>query len=92
MAKGLATVALDVDNGPEGLTSEGNDWLYSMAGIAAARKALRPGGVLAYWSAGPDRAFERLLRRCGLAVEGVVTRAHGGKGARHTIWLATAPR
>ena len=63
-----------------------------MAGIAAARKALRPGGVLAYWSAGPDRAFERLLRRCGLAVEGVVIRAHGGKGARHTIWLATAPR
>ena len=39
-------IALDVDNGPEGLTSEGNDWLYSMAGIAAARKALRPGGVL----------------------------------------------
>jgi spermidine synthase len=82
-------IALDVDNGPEGLTSEGNDWLYSLPGIAAARQALRPGGVLAYWSAGPDRAFEKLLRRCGLAVEGVVVRAHGGKGARHTIWLAT---
>ena len=82
-------IALDVDNGPEGLTSEGNDWLYSLPGIAAARKALRPGGVLAYWSAGPDRAFEKLLRRSGLAVEGVVVRAHGGKGARHTIWLAT---
>jgi spermidine synthase len=82
-------IALDVDNGPEGLTSESNDWLYSLPGIAAARKALRPGGVLAWWSAGPDRAFEKLLRRTGLAVEGVVVRAHGGKGARHTIWLAT---
>jgi len=82
-------IALDVDNGPEGLTSESNDWLYSTPGIAAARAALRPGGVLAYWSAGPDRTFEKLLLRCGLAVEGVVVRAHGGKGARHTIWLAT---
>jgi spermidine synthase len=82
-------IALDVDNGPEGLTSASNDWLYSLPGIAAARAALRPGGILAYWSAGPDRVFEKLLRRSGLAVNGIVVRAHGGKGARHTVWLAT---
>ena len=29
-------IALDVDNGPEGLTTSSNNWLYSMPGIAAA--------------------------------------------------------
>ena len=82
-------IALDVDNGPEGLTRDSNDWLYSFAGIAATQRASRPGGVIAYWSAGPDRDFEDSLRRCGLQVEEVRVYAHGNKGARHTIWLAS---
>lgn len=81
-------IALDVDNGPEGLTKNSNNWLYSEPGIAAAQDALRPGGVLAYWSAGPDRAFHDRLKCCGLEVEEVLVYAHGKKGARHTIWLA----
>ena len=81
-------IALDVDNGPEGLTRNSNDWLYSLAGIAVAQQALRPEGVLAYWSAGPDRDFSDALRCCGLEVEEVTVRAHGNKGARHTLWLA----
>lgn len=80
-------IALDVDNGPEGLTVGSNDWLYSPAGIAAACRALRPGGVLAYWSAAPDSAFEDRLRRTGLEVEELRVHAHGSKGARHTLWL-----
>lgn len=83
-------VALDVDNGPEGLTRNSNDWLYSLAGISVAQQALRPGGILAYWSAGPDRHFRDSLRRCGLQVEELRVYAHGSKGARHTIWLASA--
>jgi len=81
-------IALDVDNGPEGLTKPSNDRLYSEAGIATAQEALKPDGVLAYWSAGPDQAFNDRLRRCGLMVEEVTVFAHGNKGARHTIWLA----
>ena len=50
-------ILLDVDNGPEGMTQSANDHLYSTRGLAAARAALRPGGVLAVWSQGPDRAF-----------------------------------
>jgi spermidine synthase len=84
-------IALDVDNGPEGLTKSSNDWLYSEAGIAAAQDALRPDGILAYWSAGPDQAFHDRLRRCGFMIEVATVRAHGKKGARHTIWLASAP-
>ena len=82
-------IALDVDNGPEGLTQRANDWLYSVSGIAAAQRALRPSGVLAYWSADPDPDFHDLLRCCGLVVEEVSVFAHGSKGTRHTIWLAS---
>ena len=81
-------IALDVDNGPEGMTQKANDWIYSMAGITAAGNALRPGGILAYWSAGPDRKFRDRLGSCGLSVDEIGVRAHGKKGARHTIWLA----
>lgn len=82
-------IALDVDNGPEGLTKSTNDWLYSMSGIAAAQDALSPVGILAYWSADPDQAFHDRLRRCGFMVEEMTVFAHGKKGARHTIWLAS---
>lgn len=82
-------IALDVDNGPEGLTQRTNDWLYSVSGIAAAQQALRPSGVLAYWSADPDPGFHDLLRCCGLVVEEVSVFAHGNKGTRHTIWMAS---
>ena len=82
-------IALDVDNGPEGLTKSANDWLYSMPGIVAAQEALTPTGIVAYWSAGPDQAFHDRLRRCGFLVEEITVFAHGKKGARHTIWLAS---
>lgn len=83
-------IALDVDNGPEGLSQSSNNWLYTEAGILASKDALRPHGVLSYWSASTDKAFRLRLRKCGLAVEEVSVFAHGNKGTRHTIWLATA--
>ena len=82
-------IALDVDNGPEGLTQSANDWLYTSVGIAAAGNALSPGGVLAYWSAGPSPVFRERLRRCGFRVEEKTVYAYGKKGTKHTIWLAT---
>lgn len=85
-------ILLDVDNGPEGLSRAANDRLYDLAGLAAARRALRPGGILAVWSSAPDDSFTRRLRRAGYAVEEAKVRATGGnRGARHVIWLATAP-
>ena len=84
-------ILLDVDNGPDGLTQEGNDWLYSRAGLNASYEALRPKGVFAVWSAGPDRAFSKRLRKAGFEVDEVRVRAHVGKGARHLIWIARTP-
>ncbi|AGH48874.1 hypothetical protein G432_05735 [Sphingomonas sp. MM-1] len=82
-------ILLDVDNGPDGLSRVGNDWLYSMPGLAAAKAALAPGGILAIWSAAPDKAFTRRLGEAGFAVDEVVVRARGnGKGPRHVIWFA----
>jgi spermidine synthase len=82
-------ILLDVDNGPDALVRAANDRLYTPAGLAAARDALRPGGVLAVWSAADDAAFTRRLARAGFAVDQVPVRARSnGKGARHTIWFA----
>jgi spermidine synthase len=89
---GFDAILLDVDNGPEGLTRKENDGLYSHAGLGAALAALRPGGVLAVWSISPEPAFTKRLRRAGFAVEEVRARAHGGRGGRHMIWLATKPK
>jgi len=85
-------ILLDVDNGPDGLTQEANDRLYDVSGLQTAFSALRPGGILAVWSSGPDDSFTRRLKRCGFQTETVTVRARRpGKGARHTIWLAGKP-
>ena len=82
-------ILLDVDNGPDGLVREANDLLYSKQGLLAAKAALRPGGVLAIWSAAKDDAFARRLERAGFAVDEVAVRARGNsKGAKHIIWFA----
>lgn len=85
-------ILLDVDNGPDGLTRASNDGLYSPSGLHAAREALRPGGLLAVWSSGPDPAFTKRLKQAGFAVEEVRARANGKRGgARHVIWIAAKP-
>jgi spermidine synthase len=83
-------ILLDVDNGPEGLSRDGNDRLYSLAGLAKSRAALKPGGVLALWSAHPDTKFTKRLSETGFRTEEIAVRErHRGKGAHHTIWMAT---
>ena len=83
-------ILLDVDNGPEGLTRKANDALYNSAGLKAAHAALRPGGVLAVWSSGPNPPFAKRLRGASFDVNEVNLRATGrGGGARHVIWIAT---
>jgi spermidine synthase len=82
-------IMLDVDNGPEGLTSKGNEWLYAPPGLDTAFAALRPAGVLSVWSAGPKHSFTRRLKLAGFKVEEIRVRARGHLGGgRHVIWLA----
>ncbi|MBX3563103.1 MAG: spermidine synthase [Sphingomonas sp.] len=85
---GYDGILLDVDNGPDGLTRAGNDGLYSDRGLAQARAALRPGGILAVWSAAPDDRFRRRFGDAGYKVDEVAVRARSnGKGPRHVIWF-----
>ena len=81
-------ILLDVDNGPDAFTATGNASLYSDSGLAAARRALRPGGVFAVWSAWEDRKFEQRLKYAGFAVQVERVRARLKQGGpRHTIFL-----
>ena len=83
-------ILLDVDNGPEGLIRKANDALYDLKGLKAIRKSLRPGGVLAVWSSGPNPLFSKRLRAAGFDVNEVAVRATARRrGARHVIWFAT---
>ena len=87
---GFDAILLDVDNGPDGLVRAENDRLYAPRGLAVAKAALTPGGVLAVWSAGPDAKFVRRLGAAGFAVEEIAVKARtNGKGPRHVIWFAT---
>lgn len=82
-------ILLDVDNGPEGLTRRANDGLYDAPGLAAAKAALTPGGVLAVWSSAPHAVFSRRVRQAGFAVEELKVKAGPGRRkASHVVWLA----
>ena len=83
-------IMLDVDNGPDPMTTSGNGALYTDAGIRLAAGALRPGGCLVYWSAQDDRKFERTLRRAGLSVTASRVWSHGTSGTLHTLFVARA--
>src|SRR6201999_2913108 len=86
-------ILLDVDNGPEALIREANNALYDLKGLQAIRRALRPGGILAVWSSGPNLAFSKRLRAADLEVNEVGVRATTKRsGAHHVIWFATKPR
>lgn len=84
-------ILLDVDNGPEGLTHKDNSGIYSAIGLDNIYQTLKPKGMLAVWSAGPDYLFEVRLKKAGFKAESRMVRARPGKGARHTIFLARKP-
>ena len=86
-------IMLDIDNGPEAIVRKGNNWLYSLPGLTTTYAALRPGGKLAVWSAGPQPTFVKRLRYAGFEVGEVKVRARGRSsrkgGAHHVVWIAT---
>jgi spermidine synthase len=81
-------VLLDVDNGPESFTHADNNKLYSSESLQAIQQTLKPGGVLAIWSAWHNPKFPLHLKKARFKVETKTVRAHKGKGSRHTIYLA----
>ena len=80
-------IILDVDNGPDGL-SHRNRALYRRSGLAHARRALVPNGILAVWSSFESPTFTTSLREVGFATDVQSVYANGRAGSRHWIWLA----
>jgi spermidine synthase len=85
-------ILLDVDNGPRAVARTSNGYLYSPEGLAALRASLRPNGVLAVWSAGPEVSFSERLRASGFDVVLHRVQSHAARTReRHFVWVATVP-
>jgi spermidine synthase len=81
-------VCLDIDNGPEWTVTEGNAALYGPAGLELVTARLRPGGVLAVWSAAAAPAFETSLRE--RFTEVAVRPVRVARGEPDVVYLASA--
>jgi spermidine synthase len=86
---GFDAIMLDTDNGPDGMLMSENAPLYSARGIALTMAALRPAGIIVYWSVGDDRKFAGALQQAKLRVETLRVRAHDTTGPTHTLYVAT---
>ncbi len=86
---GFDAIMLDTDNGPDGQLMSENTALYAKDGIGETVAALRPGGVIVYWSVGDDPKFASALRGSKLDVEALHVRAHATAGPMHTLYVAT---
>ena len=78
-------ILLDVDNGAEAFTTRANAQLYTGAGIAQAVAALRPGGTVAYWSAGAEPRLVKVLERLGLTVTVTAVAAYKRGRVTHSV-------
>lgn len=79
-------MCLDIDNGPQWTVTEGNAALYSAAGLDMVAARLRPGGVLAVWSAEASDAFTRWLRARFSEVR--VLEIPVPRGEPDVVWIA----
>ena len=85
-------ILLDVDNGPSEWCMESNSGLYDRHGLELIKSSLVPGGILGVWSAYPDAAFVKNLKKSGFQARAETVRGRGRKGPRHTIFIARKPR
>ena len=87
MKRPFDAILLDVDNGPDAWCLESNERLYDRPGLKRIQRALKPGGLLAVWSAAGSTVFEKRLTEAGFAARSEAVRSRGRKGERHTIFL-----
>ena len=81
-------ILLDVDNGPHWASFRTNARLYSPAGLAAFKRALVRGGVLAVWSGYRSDTFLEHLRGAGFTPSVVPLAERGRVRARAYVGCA----
>jgi spermidine synthase len=87
----LDAILLDVDNGPDWGSFRSNARLYTQEGLAAARRALRSGGIYAVWSGYPADAFVERLRRAKFRPSVVTLKERGRVQARAYVGKRVGP-
>jgi spermidine synthase len=85
----LDAILLDVDNGPEWASFPDNARLYDAKGLAAAMRALRPGGAYAVWSGYDADWFQADLHDAGFETSVILLREKGRVQAR--VYVGTKP-
>lgn len=82
-------ILLDVDNGPDMLVHAANAQVYERPLLTQAARALRPGGLLAVWSAAPSTALGAALADAVGDVDEVVrTVRREGRDVQYHLYLA----
>jgi hypothetical protein len=82
------SILLDTDHTPASWVQAKNARLYERAGFTLVMRALRPNGLVAYWSAGPEPDFVHQFSRAGFRVQTYEAKAHPtAKRAVHRIYL-----
>lgn len=81
-------ICLDIDNGPDWTVGDANAALYGPDGLGLAAGRLRPGGVVAFWSAAPAPSFEARLRARFDAVAALPVPV--ARGVPDVIYLASS--
>lgn len=82
-------ILLDIDNGPIAMVDKHNRFLYAKSGLAAIRRMLRSNGRVVFWSAGPDKLFERRLQKAGFQVRAEAAKRYlSAKRAACTLYVA----
>lgn len=89
----LDAVLLDVDNGPGFLIHPRNAAVYRPDFLAACARTLRPGGVLAVWSADPAPALaDELAALCGDAESVTLEVERDGRTLAYALYLGGRTR
>jgi len=85
--KEFDSIILDIDNGAVAMSASDNQHLYSHDGIQAIKRALRPNGCLAIWSASEDPKFAKSMNKWGFDVQTEQVSAHTHGGGWHTLFI-----
>jgi spermidine synthase len=89
---GFDAIMLDVDNGTTAMSTDGNKNLYQRQGLANIWKALRPAGLVVFWSAQEEPLFAKQMQKAGYKVDIRQVRAHATGGSIHTLLLGRKGR
>ena len=85
-------IILDIDNGTTAMVMTENNELYSQHGMEMIGRALKPGGRAAVWSACPDVAIEKRLRKARFEVQAIPAKLHAtAKRSAYMIYVADKP-